>query len=90
MRLLVLALLSCALTSCATTRLPNMAVVIVTFDEAGTIASVSSDDLAARSPLLGACARMAGQLRLSIRGPDAGQGTVSFGCPVYSLAARRR
>jgi hypothetical protein len=62
---------------------------VVTFDEAGAIADVSSHDLAASDPLLAECAQMCGQLRESIRGPSAGVGTVSFGCPVVNLRARR-
>jgi hypothetical protein len=88
MRLTVLALLLVALFGCATTRLPMVAVVVVTFDEEGAIATVASEDLRASDPLLAACAQMVGQLRTSIRGPSAGVGTVSFGCPVESLAAR--
>jgi hypothetical protein len=89
MRFTVLALLSLAFLGCATTRLPPVAVVVVTFDEQGAIASVASHDLAASDPLLAVCAQMVGQLRASIRGPSAGVGTVEFGCPVENLAHRR-
>jgi hypothetical protein len=73
-----------ALAGCATAR-PEIAVVVVTFDESGSIARVESDDLTAGDPRRQACALFVGEVRASMRGSSAGAGSVTFGCPLATF-----
>lgn len=83
-----LSVLLLALSGCATAR-PEIAVVVVTFDELGSIARVDSQDLRADDPRRDACALFVGEMRAAMRS-SAGSGTVTFGCPLASFSAPAR
>lgn len=74
---------------CATAG-PELAVVLVTFDAAGAITRVDSDDLAADDPRRQACARFVSDVRTSLHGATAGEGSVRFGCPLASFTPHTR